>query len=181
VALLTDLLPTPIAEVAGEYVRLRLRTGHLEREADGPGAYAEYADPLVESLFHVVQGTVELVTGCAISPSYGFLRIYTAGAQLAPHTDRAACMYTLTLPLAGDCGGMEWPLCARGLDGQNITVAPSVGSGVLMLGQRVQHWREPLETGWLACAFLHWVAPDGPEELKFDGRPSLGPWAARNV
>jgi len=43
----------------------------------------------------------------------------------------------------------------------------------MLRGREVRHWREPLQSGWAAYAFLHWVDA-GNGAARFDGRPGLG-------
>lgn len=104
------------------------------------------------------------------------MRVYTRGSDLAPHVDREACDFTLTVALCGVRAGKGWSLHARTLAGGHLQYSPGPGDGVLLRGRKVRHWRrwrEPLSSVWAAYAFLHWV-DDETGARRFDGRAGLG-------
>jgi hypothetical protein len=172
--LLPTLLPADLLTVVQCYVNLRLASGTMPREPGRANAYAIYGDPLVESLFGLLTPRVSRVLTRAVAPSYGYLRVYLAGSELAPHVDRETCEYTLSLAILGMLDGADWPLHARDLSGRELQQSLMPGDGVLMRGREVTHWRKILRSGWAAYAFLHWVEQRQPDVQRFDGRPGLG-------
>ncbi len=172
--LLPALLQVEVLTVVQRYVNLRLASGTMPREPGRSNAYAIYGDPLVESLFGLLTPRVSCVLTRAVEPSYGYLRVYLAGSELAAHLDRETCEYTLSLAIIGMLDGADWALHARDLSGKQIKRSLMPGDGILMRGREVPHWRDILRSGWAAYAFLHWVEQDRPDVQRFDGRPGLG-------
>jgi len=166
------LLRGDVLTLFERYVRIRLSSGTIPLEPGRGDAHSLYGDATVESLFGVLAPRVDhLLRGA--SPSYGYIRVYTQGSDLAPHVDRHGCDFTLTIALCGSLAGIGWPIHARMLNGKDVEYEQQPGDGLLLRGREVRHWREPLATGWAAYAFLHWV-DEGRGAARFDGRPGLG-------
>jgi hypothetical protein len=134
-----------------------------------PYSKAYYADPLAETILMRVRKLVSEATGIeSIQPTYSFVRLYEKGNYLAPHTDRPACQYSVTLPLMQTT---PWTIYA---DGNAIDLEP--GDVLLYKGEEVQHWRDPLESGYQIQAHLHYIDYSDPnyKEYIFDGRTTVG-------
>jgi hypothetical protein len=172
--LLPALVQPDVLVVLQRYVNLRLASGTMPREPEKSDAYAIYGDPVVESLFELLTSRLSALVGTPVEPSYGYLRVYLAGADLAAHIDREACEYTLSVAINGMLEGAAWALHARDLTGAHIEQSLAPGDAILMRGREVSHWRETLESGWAAYAFLHWVRSEPTPRQRFDGRPGLG-------
>jgi hypothetical protein len=156
------------------YVEIRLSAGTVPTETGRPDCYALYGDAAIEALFELLVPRLDDILPASAEPSYGYLRVYRAGAELPAHRDRDVCEFTLSLGICGAGAGMEWPLHAHDLSGSVVSQAVRPGDGVLMRGREITHWREPLESGWAAYAFLHWTSDLQAVDKRFDGRPGLG-------
>lgn len=97
----------------------------------------------------------------AIKTSYSFASQYDFGSSLPKHTDRPQCIYNVSLMLGSSPYGADltkWPLFLE-REGKIISAALKPGDGVLYLGTRDPHWRDPmpkdLET--VLGVFFHYV------------------------
>jgi hypothetical protein len=126
------------------------------------------------------------LAGCALVPTYCFLRIYRRGDVCLVHRDRPACEHSLSVVLAlGD--GMPWALdletaktrsaaaqVSGDFGGEAFESLPmAAGDAVLYRGVEHRHARiTPNPNSWSAHLFLHWVDPAGPHADKaHDGKP----------
>jgi hypothetical protein len=94
---------------------------------------------------------------CKISNSY--TRIYYNGGTLKPHVDRPGLDYTLSITLFSNLK-KEWPLYAIDKKGNQIKSNINRGDGLLILGTKMQHWRDQLicaDDEYVVQLFLHWT------------------------
>jgi hypothetical protein len=140
------------------------RSGRM-READNlayRGPNNEYAPAPAELVLRALAPAVSEMVGCEVLPSYSFWRIYEQGAVLRAHKDRPACEVSLTVAIAAEPEGMEWPICLTDLGGQDHRIGLSPGAALLYRGPEVRHWREALAGARHYQMFLHYVVAGGP-------------------
>ena len=76
------------------------------KDAQVPGVYSHYADPVMETLLMKVLPVMKEQTGLDLIPTYSYTRVYTKGSILWRHKDRPSCEISTTLNLGGDM----WPI-----------------------------------------------------------------------
>ena len=90
-----------------------------------------------------------------------YTRIYYNGGILGKHVDRAGLDYTLSVTLFSTLE-KDWPLFCIDKKGNQVSANNSVGSGLMILGTKIEHWREPLICEPNQCIvqmFMHWSNP----------------------
>jgi hypothetical protein len=167
-------IPAALAAVACRYLENKAKnaTGE-EADTQVPGTYAQYSDPLMESLLEELLPTVEAVVGKPLFPTYAYCRLYKRGDVLKRHRDRPCCEFSVTLCLGsrGDDGAPAvWPIFMDG-----TPVACAAGDMAIYRGFDVEHWREEFAGQSQAQVFLHYVDRAQPysELLRYDGRDGL--------
>lgn len=119
-----------------------------------PTCRSYYGLPFVNTLLGMLCRKVATETGKNVLPSYSYCRNYLKNSSLAPHTDRAACEYSLTVNLSQD---HPWPIF---MGGEPVTLKK--GEACLYKGCEIEHYREPFEGTEYIQVFLHYVDADGP-------------------
>ena len=164
------------------------------KDAQVPGVYSHYADPVMETLLMKVLPVMKEQTGLDLIPTYSYTRVYTKGSMLWRHKDRPSCEISTTLNLGGDM----WPIYIDPTGENNVIKAQYTKLGEECLvkkgahpGNRVdlepgdmlvysgcdlEHWRNEFTGDMCAQVFLHYNHRNGPfaEKNKFDNRPLLG-------
>ena len=164
------------------------------KDAQVPGVYSHYADPVMETLLMKVLPVMKEQTGLDLIPTYSYTRVYTKGSILWRHKDRPSCEISTTLNLGGDM----WPIYIdpTGQDniiksqytnkGEECIVKKGAHSGnrvdlepgdmLVYSGCELEHWRNEFTGDMCAQVFLHYNHRNGPfaEKNKFDNRPLLG-------
>jgi len=154
-----------------------------------PNSFSVYHHPVLEQVLEEFLPRMEQETGKKLFPTYAYARFYLEGEDLACHTDREACEYSVTITLGHD--GEVWPLYIAdpgqdtdlGIKGQldeifrvknQTKLDIAIGDGVIYKGCDAPHWREALKDGWQTQIFLHYVDQNGPcAEQKYDKRLAL--------
>ncbi|MEM7602372.1 MAG: hypothetical protein AAF357_13265 [Verrucomicrobiota bacterium] len=169
-ALVKGFLPREVADLANDYVRMRIGLGLGKLPLGELGARGEYGDHFMETILQRVCPTMEEITGTSLWPTYAYYRLYRTGMELKKHIDRPACEYSVSVCL-GRTHEDDWPLF---VNGKALSCYP--GDGVVYKGCEVEHWREPLPRGEQIQVFLHYVDKAGiwGDVCRFDTRPSLG-------
>jgi hypothetical protein len=133
-----------------------------------PNSYSAYGHHACESLMLHLQPLIERETGKKLLPTYSYARIYWKGSELAKHTDRPSCQYSISICI--DYKDKPWDIY---FDGDCLTLEP--GDLVIYKGMEVEHWRLPYEGEEQTQIFLHYVDADGEHaECALDKRPILG-------
>ena len=164
------------------------------KDAQVPGVYSHYADPVMETLLMKVLPVMKEQTGLDLIPTYSYTRVYTKGSILWRHKDRPSCEISTTLNLGGDM----WPIYIDPTGQDNIIksqytnkgeecivkkgahsgnrVALEPGDMLVYSGCELEHWRNEFTGDMCAQVFLHYNHKNGPfaEKNKFDNRPLLG-------
>lgn len=91
-----------------------------------------------------------------------YCRIYYNGGLLGKHVDRPGLDYTLSVTLMSTLTN-PFPLHVIDKKGNLVSADTKVGDGILILGTKMQHWRDPLVCDpHLSCIqlFMHWSYPE---------------------
>jgi len=164
------------------------------KDAQVPGVYSHYADPVMETLLMKVLPVMKEQTGLDLIPTYSYTRVYTKGSILWRHKDRPSCEISTTLNLGGDM----WPIYIDPTGQNNILKSQYTDKGeecivkkgahpgnrvdlepgdmLVYSGCDLEHWRNEFTGDICAQVFLHYNHRNGPfaEKNKFDNRPLLG-------
>ena len=164
------------------------------KDAQVPGVYSHYADPVMETLLMKVLPVMKEQTGLDLVPTYSYTRVYTKGSILWRHKDRPSCEISTTLNL----GGENWPIYIDPTGQDNIIKSQYTNKGeeciikkgahpgnrvdlepgdmLVYSGCDLEHWRNEFMGDICAQVFLHYNHVNGPfaDKNKFDGRPLLG-------
>lgn len=171
--ILEPLIDPALAEHLGRYLVLLGETGRLVDDQQVPRSLSTYGDPAFDVVLATVAEQVAAVVGTELLPTYSFARLCTPGSILHRHRDRPACEHSVSLHLLAE--GNDWPLMVEDLDGAIVGVHQRPGDAVVYQGTELPHWRHPLDQGWHAQVFLHYVAADGPHrDQRWDTRPGPG-------
>lgn len=169
--LVRKLLTASSADRLNRYVR-GMQQANSSFDNQVPGAPARYGDRVTDQLLDALLSRIEALAERRLYPTYSYYRLYRGGDLLACHTDRPACEVSVSVSL-GCQGAPFWPLWVQGLR-QTFAAELTPGDGLLYLGVRCPHWREPFAGREATQVFLHYVAQDGPfSDCKFDKRPTL--------
>lgn len=99
--------------------------------------------------------------GVSWKDKHTYTRIYYNGGLLGKHVDREGLDYTLSITLFSTLE-KEWPLYCIDKKGNEVAVNTNIGDGLLILGTKMQHWRQPLICEPNQCIvqmFMHWSNP----------------------
>lgn len=139
-----------------------------------PSKYARYAEPIVEVILGNSTEEISQLVGERLLPTYSYARVYVKGDELARHTDRPSCEYSVTVHVA--TVGDPWPIWMQKDDGPVSKVILYPGDAIVYKGCEVHHWREVMTECDVNVQFmLHYVSEDGKyADYKWDKRPGLG-------
>jgi len=148
--------------------------------------YGHSYPPILNFLYGMTPRVAQ-VAGCALLPTYCYLRVYQKGDICRVHSDRPACEHSLSLTIALS-DRRPWALSveAARLEAQADTiegdfgaakfgsVTMNEGDAVMYQGVHHRHGRlEPNPNEWSAHLFLHWVDSAGPYKAQAFDRPTL--------
>jgi hypothetical protein len=146
------------------YYRFMIRRGliHLG-DQQSPRRYVAHNEPVARFFHHQIAAIVSALAQQPVQPSYVYLASYLSGAELKKHTDREQCEFSVTLCLdfspEPECE-TPWPIHLDTPLGK-VTVAQSIGDGLLYRGTRLPHYRDVLPEGHTSTSiFFHYVAAD---------------------
>jgi hypothetical protein len=137
--------------------------------------YCHYGDLAMETLLMKVQPIVEKETNMQLQPNYSYVKMYKTGDDLFRHTDRFACEISVTMNLGGD----PWPIYVEpsGKKGKKgVPIHLGRGDMLIYRGDKLEHWREPLQGKEHVQVFLHYnnVNSKDSKDNLYDARPLLG-------
>ncbi len=161
------LHPFHIAELR-RYIRELARCGELAVGDDGyENCHLKHNETVARFFHYQLTDVVSKVIGELVQPSFAFLCSYHGGAELARHTDREQCEFTVSL-----CVDFEpepkrvtgWPLYLETSRGR-VIIEQALGDGILFCGREVPHYRHRLADGCTSTSILfHFV------RRNFDGK-----------
>lgn len=131
----------------------------------------EYSPVLGELILKQCQARIEEAVGRDLLRAYAYWRVYYEGADLVPHTDRKASEIAVSISIASDPAGQNWPIMVEDFGGNEVVADLKPGDGIIYLGRDVSHWREELKAKSHKQLMLFYVLKDGDyQEYVFDRR-----------
>lgn len=158
---------------------LRFNDGQADR-------YVSYNDRCARFLHYQLSDLIRTIIAHNAIPSYTYFGGYKGGSVLKPHTDRAACEFTMSLTIQQSPHDKPWTLSASKIAlfekdanwrGRNPEKLPSEedtvnadllsGDALLFMGRHLVHWRKGAlpEGHWTNQVFMHFVQEDFTGEL----------------
>lgn len=146
------------------YYRHRTRAGAFPLgDGQTPGRYVAHDEPVTRFFHRQLREIIGDIARNLLQPSYSYLSFYQGGADLAPHTDREQCEYTVSLCIDATPepdAQVPWPLHLMTGDGE-LRTWQHIGDGMLFRGRYLPHWRERLADGYTcSTVLLHYVDQD---------------------
>jgi hypothetical protein len=143
------------------YYRRLIRKGLIrQHDPQCPQRLVAHNEPVARFFHHQLTKVVSSVAGEPVKPSYAYLASYQSGAELAKHTDREQCEFSISLCLDFSPEperGTPWPLCLDTPQGK-VDIHQALGDGLFYRGSRVPHYREALGDGLTSTSiFFHYV------------------------
>jgi hypothetical protein len=124
------------------------------------GRFVAHNEPVASFFHRQLTHALGDASGALIDPSYSYVTLYQGGADLAPHTDREQCEYTLSLCFDATPepqAQAPWPLQIMTAEGA-LSIWQYLGDGLLFRGRYLSHWRPQLPDGHTASSILfHYV------------------------
>lgn len=159
-------------EVTKNLTTLFNRATAKNSEIDGGKCDEVNNDPAFDLLLDILTPAMSELLNEELVPTYSFARRYYKNAGLRRHTDRNSCYLTVSITLENS-NDEPWPLFVE-VDNMEIGTASNVGDLVVLKGQEITHWREPLTSKSHLQLFLHYV-PNSSKYKKYfyDERASL--------
>jgi hypothetical protein len=171
-AVVRGFLSPDVCRLFARYVLLKAETGQME-EPDPriPDAPRLYGDAFSETLLLEKAPLIEKVVGCALWPSYSYVRLHAHGASMPAHQDRSPSEIGTSINISSD---RPWPLWFRVGD-RDVPVTLGIGDAVVYAGRELPHWRESFEGREQVQCMLFYVRKDGECAVhRFDGREAIG-------
>jgi hypothetical protein len=115
----------------------------------------------VMRVFHMAATPlIQAIVNEPIKPSYVLASDYKRGSRLGKHTDRAQCVYNISIMLSSEPAGLcdTWPFFIETPSGiSRVKLKP--GDGVLYRGSTDPHWRKamPAALSSVLGMFCHYV------------------------
>lgn len=143
------------------YMRRLIRSGAL-RLGDGQSELRHVAhnEPVAQFFHHQLARAMSRIAGEPVKPSYVYFASYQGGAELARHTDRPQCEFSITYCLdftPEPVRATEWPILLDTPE-STVTVYQAIGDALLYRGCQVPHYRKRLRQGATSSSFFfHFV------------------------
>jgi hypothetical protein len=170
------LIDERLARILYNSLLLRRWRGEFKQDDQVPDAQSHWGDTTLDAVLLGLQPDIEKVCGRRLLPTYAYARLYLRGNALPRHRDRGACEVAASIHL-GFSGRPPPPIRFA----PDVAVVQNIGDGVVYLGDRIEHWREPFEGDDFGQIFLNYVLAEGDRRGRLhDGRlgafpPSLSP------
>lgn len=155
--------------LAARLEMLHTNINSLRKDTQVEGSLVVSGDPVFDTLMLSMLPRIEALVKCSLYPTYSFGRLYQRQSVLNKHTDRAACEFSVSIPIWSEHGKID-PLYFEGHGSKYL----NFGDFVVYRGCEIAHWREPA-TGEFFAVFLHYVDATGPSaSWKYDKRQYIG-------
>lgn len=151
------------------YYRYHTRVGALVLgDTQVRRRYAAH-DESVASFFHLqLANAVSDIARTIVKPSYSYFVSYQGGSELARHTEREQCEYSLAISLDASpepAGQSPWPVQLETCDGV-LKIWQYFGDGLLYRGRVIPQSRDRLPDGCSSTSILfHYVDESFAESL----------------
>ncbi|MEO8673877.1 MAG: hypothetical protein ABI411_21415 [Tahibacter sp.] len=168
-AILENLLPAEHVKELGEYFHALAAQGFLAfHDIRGTRRYIAHNHPVASFWHDQLNERVSQLAGQRTKPSYSFVSLYSTGGDLAWHTDRPPCEYTITLlldyaPLPAD-GRSPWAFNVKGRDGTIHSLHQRRGDALILRGRELMHGRDMLPDGHRSASLLFHFVNEGYDE-----------------
>jgi hypothetical protein len=173
-----NFLSEDFVQFIQSYFYTRLRAGQAELgDAQAPNSFIFYADPLMDTILGNSSSSLSEISGCKLSPTYTYTRLYGKGDELLMHKDRISCQFSATLALGIPNETAINPIYFSTKKDRSDAVEILLEPGDLCLyrGCDLYHWRPSFEQDWYLQAFLHYVDAEGDYKHRiYDTKPYLG-------
>ncbi len=143
------------------YYRQAIRRGKFRLGDQTARRYVAHNEPVARFFHYQLVNTVSTVVGESIKPSYTYMASYLGGAELAKHTDREQCEFSVSLCLDFSPEPeleTPWPIHLETSRGQ-ATVYQALGDALLYRGTGVAHYRRPLSAAQTSTSLLFHYVP----------------------
>lgn len=165
---LTAAISSDVLELLVARLEMLRTTKSLHEDGQVVGSLVVYGDPVFDTLMLSMLPRIEALVERGLYPTYSFGRFYPQQSVLHKHTDRAACEFSVTVPVWSERDQIE-PIYFEA----HGSLGLSRGDLVVFRGCEIPHWREPA-TGDFFAVFLHYVDALGPNaSWRFDKRQYL--------
>lgn len=134
-----------------------LNAGDKQITNDTTEAY----DRALEKIHFSITDKISAVFNKTLVPSKDYSRIYTKGADLAPHIDGDWCEYSVTINICNVPESGRWPFYVTDHTNTTTQYLMNPGDAVAYYGPYWKHWRKPLEYDKCYQAFFHYVDING--------------------
>lgn len=145
-----------------ERALLLRRSNKMVAAEEGVRRWYIHNYPGFNAFFAETAAHVREISGVAVAPTYSFLSIYPAGADLHRHVDRAGCDLTLAMFIAHHFR-TETEVCFLNFvcNGRAVSVKAKPGDAVLFAGRELTHWRSADERlGEMTTLLFHFELPN---------------------
>lgn len=144
----------------------------LRKDAIVPeGADEEYSPVAGELMLRHYRPKIEALIDRELLECFAYWRIYDHGTQLLRHVDRKAVEIGATVTIKAEPEGKCSPLFMEDLHGKVHRLDMPPGTGVIYMGTKLPHWREPIAAQEQWQLFLCYVLKGGENASElFDGR-----------
>jgi hypothetical protein len=144
------------------YVRHLIRNKQVDLgDGQSPLRYGIHNEGALHFFHHQLTSALSDIAGEMLKPSYAYTASYLAGSELAKHTDRLQCEFTISLCLDfAPEPELEtpWPLHLETPEG-SATVFQGIGDALFFRGRQVPHYRKRFERGTTSTSvFFHYVS-----------------------
>jgi hypothetical protein len=188
-----EFLPENILHLSYNYCLLKFQNkDQLNVDSQSKSFVSQYSDYYMETLLDMSTSVIEQNVKKRLWPTYSFFRIYDKESDLAVHTDRPSCEYTVALCLGAQPHNEPYEIFVGEADENSdykywdtqgnynryridykFPMLPN--NAVIFKGMDKIHWREYCKHDHFITVFLHYVDQEGPyKEYKFDKRESIG-------
>lgn len=143
------------------YYRHRIRRGFYSLgDEQVSRRFAAHNEGVARFVHRQLAHAISDVARAALKPSYAYFVSYLSGADLAKHTDREQCDYSITTCIDASPepeGESPWPIQLDTGPG-TAKVYQAIGDALVYRGCSVAHWRDRLPDGLTSTSLLlHYV------------------------
>ena len=175
-AVITDVVPPAQLRALQDYFRRYVEQGFMKfGDMQVERRFAEHGEPVAKMFLETLEPFMGAITRVPIERTYAYTAVYAEGAELRPHVDREACVFSFSFQLEylpePDDGVSPWPLYLSQNDPADLNVDPQRDTAIHLAnggflaykGREIIHYRTPLPAGHRSASiFFHYV-PVGSE------------------
>jgi hypothetical protein len=161
---MSDLIHPYHVAALRRYYRFKVRAGAFKWGSNmEERRLVAHNEPVASYFHHQLTFAVSELAGEPLKPSYCYFAAYQEGAELARHTDREQCDFSLSMCIdysPEPALTTAWPLMLD-VDGCQVSAYQALGDAVFYRGIQIPHWRNRLQAGHSSTSiFFHYVKVD---------------------